>query len=499
MVVEFTIPDLGEEVVKVRIKAWLKRVGDQAELDEPVVEVTTRQQKVALLAPARGVLSATHKQEGELVRVGEVIGALYTSAGSTTKFAAGEDTLRESRIPEDLDEEDTFITEAHLDSSIIMSAGERLIGDIDDTEDPKIESGLDEDLPEEDVSLVIDLLKAMEKSPKTSIDGSTQSYEMPRGKPTEKMFGSGQTDPPPPPPAALEKGVDSANGKVPLPAPKRSGRIRKFKRGASGDRDPSWEEFIPDQKGEKSNLRAAKDARDKGEKETETRPGDGLSADETEVSETYSEQPGGSVVTVFDEIDVSQIGLEGSDLRRQYFGRYKTRLTLLPFFVKASAIALGKVPRIGAQLREGRTVYSDCCDVGIVFEGNKGPIVPILRDIQSLSFIEVVQELSDLQQRVFQNQLTEDELEGGSLTITDFGEVGVHLITPPLHPPRSVALALHALRRKPVVKGENVLIHPMMYIALAYDQRVVRNQNAIAFLATIKDCIQEPMRLFSEI
>lgn len=499
MVIEFTIPDLGEAVIEVRIGVWLKNVGDQVILDEPMVELQTKHQKVALLAPATGVLSAMHKKSGETARVGEVIGALYTSARAVQNLPEGEESVSGPIRCQDVDEEDTFVTEAHMISTVIMSQEDRTLSQADASEDASTGDGLltgdggEEGELEEEVSTIIDLLEAMERIPKVPKESLTQSYEVPRKDAGNRFFNlqasakkTGKPLPPPPSPV-LEKGATGGKASAFPPPPPRKALQKSVGLSSRHKIDvdqPTWEEVLPSkqQKAKKSKPLAH----------------EGATTEEEETSGTVQLLRNESILTVFDEVDMSEIGLEGSDLRREYFGRYKARLTHLPFFIKAAAIALGKVPQVGAQVCGDKLFYSKCCNVGIVFESNKGPVVPVLRNVQSMSFIEVVQALSDLQQRVLKQELEDKELLGGKLTITDYGVMGVHLITPPLHLPKGVALALNTVRRKPVVKGEKVEIRPIMNVALAYDQTIIGNRDAIAFLLTIKSCVEQPMRLFAE-
>jgi 2-oxoglutarate dehydrogenase E2 component (dihydrolipoamide succinyltransferase) len=169
---------------------------------------------------------------------------------------------------------------------------------------------------------------------------------------------------------------------------------------------------------------------------------------------------------------------------------------LTSFFVKASVEALKLVPQINAEIRGSDIVYRKYYDIGIAVGGGKGLVVPVLRNAENMSFAEIERAIADFADRAQKNQLKVDELQGGTFTISNGGIYGSMLSTPIVNPPQSGVLGLHAIEDRPVAVEGQVVIRPMMYLALTYDHRIVDGREAVMFLKHIKDDIEEPSRLF---
>ncbi len=171
----------------------------------------------------------------------------------------------------------------------------------------------------------------------------------------------------------------------------------------------------------------------------------------------------------------------------------------MSFFVKASIDALKLVPQVNAYIRGNDIVYHNYYDIGIAVGGGKGLVVPILRDADRMSFAEIELAISDLATRARDNSLQLDELQGGTFTISNGGVYGSLLSTPIVNPPQSGILGLHAIQDRVVPRNGEIVIRPMMNLALTYDHRIVDGQGAVTFLKRIKDVIEEPMRMLVEV
>ncbi len=206
-----------------------------------------------------------------------------------------------------------------------------------------------------------------------------------------------------------------------------------------------------------------------------------------------------AMLTTFNEVDMGAV----MDLRKQYqdnfVKKYEIKLGFMSFFVKACVDALKQFPAINAEIREKNIVYKNYYDIGVAVGGGKGLVVPVIRNAERLSFAEVEQTIKDLGARAKKNSLTLDELMGGTFTITNGGVYGSLLSTPILNPPQSGILGLHGIEERPVARNGQVVIRPMMYVALTYDHRVVDGREAVTFLRRVKETIEDPMRMLIEI
>jgi 2-oxoglutarate dehydrogenase E2 component (dihydrolipoamide succinyltransferase) len=179
--------------------------------------------------------------------------------------------------------------------------------------------------------------------------------------------------------------------------------------------------------------------------------------------------------------------------------KYGVKLGFMSFFVKAAIEALKDFPAINAEVRGTNIVYRNYYDIGIAVGSQRGLVVPVLRNAHLMSFAEIERAIADLASRANDNRLRPDELEGGTFTISNGGVYGSLLSTPIVNPPQSGVLGLHAIQERPVARDGQVVIRPMMYVALTYDHRVVDGREAVTFLRRIKEIIESPLRLMLEV
>jgi 2-oxoglutarate dehydrogenase E2 component (dihydrolipoamide succinyltransferase) len=206
-----------------------------------------------------------------------------------------------------------------------------------------------------------------------------------------------------------------------------------------------------------------------------------------------------ALLTTFNEVDMSRVKRLRDEQRQSFEERHGVRLGFMSFFVKAVAAALRLVPQLNAELRGDAMVYRDYFDVGIAVGSGKGLVVPVLRNADSLSFAGIEKAISDFAKRAQENQLKPEELANGTFTISNGGIYGSLLSTPIINPPQSGILGMHAIVERPIAEAGLVVILPMMYIALTYDHRVVDGREAVTFLKSVKDNIENPLQLLLEI
>jgi len=206
-----------------------------------------------------------------------------------------------------------------------------------------------------------------------------------------------------------------------------------------------------------------------------------------------------AILTTFNEIDMSTAMALRKQHQERFVEKYKVKLGFMSLFVRAAIDALRMMPQVNAEIRGDEIVYKNYCDIGIAVGGGKGLVVPILRNAERMGFAEIELAIADLAKRAQANKLTLDELTGGTFTISNGGIYGSLLSTPILNPPQSGILGLHAIQDRPVAIDGQVVIRPMMYVALSYDHRIIDGREAVTFLKRIKECMEDPSRLLLEI
>ncbi len=206
-----------------------------------------------------------------------------------------------------------------------------------------------------------------------------------------------------------------------------------------------------------------------------------------------------AILSTFNEIDMSHAMALRKEHQERFVAKYKVKLGFMSLFVRAAIDALRMYPQVNAEIRGDAVVYKNYCDVGIAVGGGKGLVVPILRNAERMGFAEIELAIADLAKKAQENKLTLDELTGGTFTISNGGIYGSLLSTPILNPPQSGILGLHAIQDRPIALNGQVVIRPMMYIALSYDHRIIDGREAVGFLKRIKECMEDPARLLLEI
>ncbi|MBB02196.1 MAG: 2-oxoglutarate dehydrogenase complex dihydrolipoyllysine-residue succinyltransferase [Rubinisphaera brasiliensis] len=210
-------------------------------------------------------------------------------------------------------------------------------------------------------------------------------------------------------------------------------------------------------------------------------------------------QHNAALLTTFNEIDMSNVMSLRNQYKDSFIKKYDVKLGFMSFFVKAVVDALNQYPQVGAQMRDNQLVYRNYYDIGVAVGGGKGLVVPILRNAERMSFAEIELKISDFGRRARDNKISLDEMEGGSFTITNGGVYGSLLSTPIVNPPQSGVLGMHGIFERPVARNGEVVIRPMMYVALTYDHRVVDGREAVSFLKRICEAVEDPSRMLMEI
>ncbi len=210
-------------------------------------------------------------------------------------------------------------------------------------------------------------------------------------------------------------------------------------------------------------------------------------------------QQSAAILTTFNEIDMQPV----MDLRQRYRDEFEkqhqVRLGFMSFFVAAAVEALKRFPEVNASIEGDDIVYHGFFDIGVAVGTPRGLVVPILRNADQMSMAQVEKKIADLASRAQDGKLGLEEITGGTFSITNGGVFGSLLSTPIINPPQSAILGMHKIEKRPMVVQDEIVIRPMMYVALSYDHRLIDGREAVQFLVTIKDFLEEPARMLLEI
>ena len=206
-------------------------------------------------------------------------------------------------------------------------------------------------------------------------------------------------------------------------------------------------------------------------------------------------QQGAALLTTFNEVDMKAVMELRAKYKEAFENNHRVRLGFMSFFVRASVVALKRFPMVNAYIDGTDIVRHLYQDIGIAVASPRGLVVPVLRNCESMSNSDIEKQINDYGVRARDGKITMDELSGGTFTITNGGVFGSLLSTPIVNPPQSAILGMHKIQERPMVIDGQVQARPMMYLALSYDHRIVDGKEAVQFLVTIKDMIEDPARL----
>jgi 2-oxoglutarate dehydrogenase E2 component (dihydrolipoamide succinyltransferase) len=406
------VPQLGESVVEARVARWLKHAGEAVNPGDPIVELETEKIDLEVGAEHAGVLSEIVRQEGEDVKVGEVLAIIAEGATGAARPAAPAPAARPPETP---------------------------------TAPPP---------------------------------APTEARDAQRATPTARRLAAEH---------AIDLGQVAATGE--------GGRVVKRDVEAAISKAPAAPAAPADRRPSPPPPAPAA-ARTPGERVEERQR---MSKRRLTIARNLVEaQHTAALLTTFNEIDMSAV-MALRERRKDAFKKaHGVGLGIASFFVKASVAALRAFPRLNAELQGEDIVLKRYYDIGVAVGAPQGLVVPVLRDADAMSFVQVELAIRDFAGRANNGTLTLEDLRGGTFTITNGGVFGSMLSTPIVNPPQVGILGLHKIEDRPVAAGGQVVIRPMMYVALTYDHRIVDGLEAVQFLARVKEYIEDPGHLLLE-
>ena len=445
MAEKITVPTLGESVTEATVSKWLKSQGDAVTADEPIVELETDKVNVEVPSPSNGVLSNIAVKEGETVNVGSLLGTI--NGGESAQVEVKEvknyspPPKQEKQIKKEVK---PVLEEIKKTSSIKKSAQVKKFKEAQVTreEEPLILDQIHEEVPvKENIS---------QKQKEKRIAPSARKMAAESNVDLSKIQGTGKNG------TILKEDIMSLMGSKPSPSE------RKIKYG-------------PEERIKMTMLR------------------------QTIAKRLKEAQENAAMLTTFNEVDMSEVISMRNQYKDEFLNKYGVKLGFMSFFVKACVIGLKNFPAINAEIQGDEIVYKNYYNISIAVGTDRGLVVPVLRETDEMSFADIEKNIGDLGQKARDGKITIEDLQGGTFTITNGGIYGSMLSTPILNPPQSAVLGMHNIVQRPVVVDGNVEARPVMYLALSYDHRIIDGKEAVSFLKIVKECLENPQRLFLNI
>jgi 2-oxoglutarate dehydrogenase E2 component (dihydrolipoamide succinyltransferase) len=424
------VPELGESVVEARVARWLKKEGDRVEVGDPIVELETEKIDLEVNAERAGVLSSIKRQEGDDVKIGELLAVLDESAAGAA--AAPADASGNGKGA------DAAAAASPAPATPAPAAAAAAPQPQVAGEEPRATPTAKRMAREHDVNL-------------GAVQGSGSSGRVMKQDVQNAIGGAGRAPAPAAPSAGPAAARPSAPSQVQRP---------------SGDRS--------EQRTRMTKRRA------------------------TIARRLVEAQRTAAMLTTFNDIDMTAVMTLRERRKEPFKKQYGIGLGIASFFVKASVAALRAFPPINGEIQGDEIVLKNYYDIGMAVGAEGGLVVPVIRDADKLSFAGIETAIRDFAARAKDGSLTLNDLSGGTFTITNGGVFGSLLSTPILNPPQVGILGLHKIQERPVAVNGQVVVRPMMYVALSYDHRMVDGREAVQFLVKIKEFIEDPGQLLLE-
>jgi len=429
------VPVLGESVTEATVARWLKKEGEHVAVDEPVVELETDKVNLEVPSPASGVIEKINSKDGENVEVGSVLG---TVSNETKKKEKNENVSE--KIPP--------ITEKIIKEAETAKSKEPT----KETEkEAQNETSMFENESEEEAPLIL-------------------TDEVKNGKSTiiNKHLSP-----------AVRKIVNEQN--IKLEGIKGSGKNGTILKG---------DLLKLMSKKPEPNQRKVKYGPEERIKMTRLR--------QTIAKRLKSAQENAAMLTTFNEVDMSEIISFRKNNQDEFQKKFGVKLGFMSFFVKASVKSLKSYPAINAEIENDDIIYKNYFNISFAVGTDKGLVVPVLKNADEMSFSDIESEIKNLSEKANNGNLSIEDLQGGTFTISNGGVYGSMLSTPILNPPQSGVLGMHNIVERPVVVNNEIKIRPIMYLALSYDHRIIDGKEAVSFLKEIKQYLEDPEKLFLE-
>ena len=426
------VPVLGESVTEATVAKWLKNEGDKVNIDEAIVELETDKVNIEVPSPSNGTVEKISVKEGQTVNVGVLLGTITQSKNSIINKIEEEKKYSPPQKKLHPAKEKKEISKTEVKQKIELSKKES-------EEEPLILTEIHKEIKEtkktkSNLNLNLTSPAARKLAKESNINLS-------------EVKGSGKNG------VILKEDLLSLMGTKPKTSE------RKITHG-------------PEERIKMTRLRM------------------------TIAKRLKEAQNNAAMLTTFNEVDMSSVMSMRNEYKEEFQKKYSVKLGFMSFFVKACVVGLKNYPIINAEVQGDEVVYKNYYNISIAVGTERGLVVPVLKNTDEMSFANIEKNITLLGEKAREGKIVIDDLQGGTFTITNGGIYGSMLSTPILNPPQSAVLGMHNIVERPVAINKSVSIKPIMYLALSYDHRIVDGKEAVSFLKIVKECLEDPRRLF---
>ena len=440
---KIVVPTLGESVTEATVSKWLKSVGETVDSDEPLVELETDKVNVEVPSPLSGVLEKINVKEGQTVEVGALLGSVNSETlVSKDKSQTQKEDEKKYTPPQKQEEKDEVtLFESPIkkdDVEASKNGAEPLVLETEQDEEPLVlNEEYSQSRPDKNLS-------ENQVSPSARKIAQEQKIDL------KKVKGSGKRG------TILKEDIINLMGSKP-------------------SKDKRRETYGEEERIRMTRLRL------------------------TIAKRLKEAQNNAAMLTTFNEVDMFEIIQMRNNYQSEFKKKYGIKLGFMSFFVKSCILALKNYPAVNAEIQGEEIVYKNYYNLSFAVGTDRGLVVPVLRNSDQMSFADIEKNISSLGEKAREGKITIEDLQGGTFTITNGGIYGSMLSTPILNPPQSGVLGMHNIIERAVVKDSNIVVRPMMYLALSYDHRIIDGKEAVSFLKNVKDSLEDPKRLFLNI
>ena len=434
---QILVPTLGESITEATVSKWLKKPGEKVVADDPIVELETDKVNLEVPSPVDGIFSEQQAKEGDTVKVGAVLGIISASEEH-----------------EDIKTPNKKNIETSKEASEVTSVKNEKVHETRTINNNQLEK--EKSLEEEPLVLTDEPLVLKDQEEENVLDKkqilspAVRKIVAEKKINTDKISGSGKD-------GRIVKGdLINLMGANPKPSE------RKIKYG-------------PEERFKMTRLR------------------------QTIAKRLKEAQENAAMLTTFNEVDMTNIILMRKDNQDDFQSRFGVKLGFMSFFVKACIVALKSFPPINAEVEGQEIIYKNYYNISFAVGTERGLVVPVLKNADELSFAEIEKNIKIISEKARNSNLTIEDLQGGTFTISNGGVYGSMLSTPIINPPQSAVLGMHNIVERAIVVDKQIKIRPVMYLALSYDHRIIDGKDSVAFLKMVKENLEDPRRLFLDV
>ena len=531
MTVEIRVPALGESVTEATVATWFKKPGDAVAVDEMLCELETDKVTVEVPSPAAGTLGEIVAAEGETVGVDALLATLSEGAGAATAPApapAPAKAERKEAAPKKAEapkpEAAATPSEGAVDVMVptlgesvteaTVSTWFKKVGDTVARDEMLCELETDKvsvEVPAPVAGVLTSILApegtTVEASGRLAVIGAADAAtatEPSPDAPAAPAFATGGKDVSHAP-SAMKLMAEAGMSDAQVTGTGRDGRIMKedVLKAAGAAASPAPSATVPAPAAPAATAPAAAAplprapvaaddaAREERVKMTRLR--------QTIARRLKDAQNTAAILTTYNEVDMSAVMALRGEYKDLFERKHGVKLGFMSFFTKACVHALREVPEVNAEIDGTDIVYKNFVHMGIAAGTPQGLVVPVIRNVDAMSFAEIEKAIAEKGARARDGKLTMDEMQGGTFTISNGGVYGSLMSSPILNPPQSGILGMHKIQERPMVVGGQIVARPMMYLALSYDHRIVDGKEAVTFLVRVKESLEDPRRLLMDL